>query len=250
MIKIQGNRNLSLGILSCALMFTAAACGPMGSATSGGANSSPSSKAHQITASVTVPIEAGSSGKGAKAFGNNPLVVQPGTVVTWVNNDSSVHTATSNTGAWDSGMLASGKTYSHTFDRPGTYAYHCAVTGAQSMSGVIHVANPTDDPSDPSDTDPTITPGNPMNPISGNPGSGMNPMPGDDPSSSWTPPQTQAQQKPYPKPYPTKPYPKPYPTKKPYPQPRPTLGSGNGGGSGWNGGGGGMGDSDNPYPTH
>ena len=55
------------------------------------------------------------------------ITVAPGTTVVWTNADSFAHTVTSDTKAWDSGMLAPGKTFSHTFDKPGRYPYHCAV---------------------------------------------------------------------------------------------------------------------------
>jgi plastocyanin len=54
------------------------------------------------------------------------LVVSPGTGVTWVNTGRFRHTATSDTGLWDSPALASGQTFSITAPQePGAYAYHC-----------------------------------------------------------------------------------------------------------------------------
>jgi plastocyanin len=90
-------------------------------------------------AGVTVQIPANAAGQGAAAFGQNPLVVPVGTTVTWVNNDSVPHTATSDTGVWDSGTLAPGQSFSFTFNTPGTFSYFCMIHGRQSMSGVIQV---------------------------------------------------------------------------------------------------------------
>ena len=89
------------------------------------------------TASVSIP--AGAQGQGPAAYGVNPLVVAMGTTVTWTNNDSIAHTTTSDTGVWDSGILAPGQSFSFTFASTGTFPYHCAIHGAASMSGTIVV---------------------------------------------------------------------------------------------------------------
>jgi plastocyanin len=89
------------------------------------------------TATVSIPV--GAVGQGPAAYGANPLVVATGTTVTWVNNDGIPHTATSDTGVWDSGILSSGQSFAFTFAQPGTYPYHCAIHGAASMSGTIVV---------------------------------------------------------------------------------------------------------------
>src|SRR5579875_178947 len=62
------------------------------------------------------------------AFSPATLTVAPGTTVTWTNKDGAAHTVTSDSGAWpDSGNLATGKSFSFTFTKGGTYAYHCAI---------------------------------------------------------------------------------------------------------------------------
>jgi|GEM_PF-1194576 len=62
------------------------------------------------------------------AFSPTTLTVPVGTTVTWTNADSTEHTVTSNTGAWaDSGPIEPSHTFSHTFTKPGTFAYHCEI---------------------------------------------------------------------------------------------------------------------------
>jgi plastocyanin len=76
---------------------------------------------------------AGAQGKtmtlSIKNFAFNPpnATVAPGTTVTWVNDDQVPHTVTANDGAFDSGTLQPGQSYSFAFDKPGTYAYHCNI---------------------------------------------------------------------------------------------------------------------------
>ena len=70
-------------------------------------------------------------------FHPDTVTVAPGTTVTWTNDDSFDHTTTSDTKLWDSGLLAPGKSYSHTFNKAGNYPYHCAVH--TFMTGTVTV---------------------------------------------------------------------------------------------------------------
>jgi len=72
------------------------------------------------------------------SFSPTTLTVKVGTTVKWTNSGPSAHTATSNTGTWDSGQLSSptsggaygggsaGGTFQYTFTATGTYPYHCS----------------------------------------------------------------------------------------------------------------------------
>lgn len=66
------------------------------------------------------------------------FTVVAGTTVCWRNQDGWTHTVTSNTGVFDSGVIALGDTFSFTFDAAGSYAYHCELHPA--MAGTINVA--------------------------------------------------------------------------------------------------------------
>ena len=71
------------------------------------------------------------------AFAPATLTITAGDTVTWTNDDPVIHTATSTTGAFDSGDLAQGESYSFTFTTPGTYDYLC--TPHPTMTGRIVV---------------------------------------------------------------------------------------------------------------
>ncbi len=60
------------------------------------------------------------------AFAPSTLTVKVGQTVIWANNDSVVHTVTSDHGIWDSGDLMPGKSFTLTFDKPGKFTYHCS----------------------------------------------------------------------------------------------------------------------------
>jgi plastocyanin len=59
------------------------------------------------------------------AFGTATLTIRAGDTVTWNNADDRPHTVTSEDGAFDSGNLDEGASFSFTFSEPGTYAYLC-----------------------------------------------------------------------------------------------------------------------------
>jgi len=45
----------------------------------------------------------------------------------WTNNDTIAHTSTADGGAWNSGTIAAGGTFSRTFTAAGSFPYHCAI---------------------------------------------------------------------------------------------------------------------------
>jgi plastocyanin len=66
------------------------------------------------------------------------ITVKKGATVTWTNNDDVAHTVTADSGnAFDSGNMDKGKTFSHTFNTAGTFAYHC--TYHSNMHGKVVV---------------------------------------------------------------------------------------------------------------
>lgn len=85
------------------------------------------------------------------AFDPEQLEVEAGTTVTWRQTDPGAHTVTSGTveqgsagvtaqpdERFDSGNLATGETFEHTFTEPGTYPYYCEIHPA-TMRGEIRV---------------------------------------------------------------------------------------------------------------
>jgi len=59
------------------------------------------------------------------AFGPDNISVPVGTSVTWTNQGDVQHTASSDSGLFDSGLLSNGDSFSYTFSSPGTYNYFC-----------------------------------------------------------------------------------------------------------------------------
>ena len=84
---------------------------------------------------VTIPAGAGTppsgwTGSGKTTYGFNPdsitVVIGKNNTVYWTNDDTSIHTATSDTsGGFDTGNINAGSSAQFTFTTPGTYTYHC-----------------------------------------------------------------------------------------------------------------------------
>jgi len=111
----------------------AAACVMMTSC--GGGKSSPTMPSGPTGATIHIP--AGAAPLTTTAYAPNPVNVQVGATVTWVNDDSESHTSTSSAGAWDSGSLPPGARFSFTFQTVGSFNYQCLVH--PNMVGTVNV---------------------------------------------------------------------------------------------------------------
>jgi len=92
----------------------------------------------------------GPSGPGANevwlqniAFNPASRSIAVGTTITWTNKDNVTHTVTSGapgspSGAFDSGNMGNGATFTHTFSSAGAFPYYCRIHGA-AMTGMITV---------------------------------------------------------------------------------------------------------------
>jgi plastocyanin len=71
------------------------------------------------------------------AYDPDPVTIEAGGKVIWLNQDSAPHTATAEDGSFDTGTLQQGKLKSETFKTPGTYTYVCQIH--PSMRGTVVV---------------------------------------------------------------------------------------------------------------
>jgi plastocyanin len=94
-------------------------------------------------ATTSVSIVPGSSALTTNAYQPNPVQVSTGATVTWTNDDAQPHTATSGQnaapdGRFDSGIMAPGATFEHTFTEAGEYPYFCLLH--PNMVGTVSVS--------------------------------------------------------------------------------------------------------------
>jgi plastocyanin len=71
------------------------------------------------------------------AFDPATVTISAGESVTWTNEDSAGHTVVADNGEFKSDTLGNGGSFSFTFDKAGTYPYHCSIH--PSMKGTVVV---------------------------------------------------------------------------------------------------------------
>jgi plastocyanin len=116
-------------LLVAAVAIIAAACNGTGS-TAYGAPASTTATTTAATATNAATIRGFS-------FQPDVLKVKVGAKVTWTNDDTVAHTVTADTNSFASGNLQPGGSFSFTFTRPGTYAYHCSIHPSMHGSVVV-----------------------------------------------------------------------------------------------------------------
>lgn len=95
------------------------------------------------SATASNRVTAGKATVKVSSFQFEPkvLTISAGTTVQWVN-EGGRHTVEADNGSFKSDTLTDGKTFEHTFDKPGTYPYHCSFhgeSGGKDMAGKIVV---------------------------------------------------------------------------------------------------------------
>ena len=91
---------------------------------------------------ISVSTVPGSSALTTDAYQPNPVQVSVGGTVTWTNDDTQPHTATSGEavtpdGNFDSGIMAPAATFDFTFTEAGEYPYFCLLH--PNMVGTVSV---------------------------------------------------------------------------------------------------------------
>ena len=111
--------------------------------TTGAGNATNATTAGTSGGGNTVSIVPGSSTLTDTAYQPNPVQVSVGTTVTWTNDDAQPHTVSSGQnatpdGTFDSGIMAPGATFEHTFTEAGEFPYFCLLH--PNMVGTVSVS--------------------------------------------------------------------------------------------------------------
>jgi plastocyanin len=105
-----------------ALPMVAVSCRPATQASQQTLTSQPITAASQMNVSIFTDQN------GLFGFSPKVLTITVGAIVTWKNTTSVAHTVTSDDGAsFNSGIVPSGGTFTFTFKKAGSYAYHCDI---------------------------------------------------------------------------------------------------------------------------
>ena len=124
-----------------ALALGLVACGGGGDTTVTEITAEPESSSQPSGGNAPAP--SGDAVRSAKveiedfAYDPDPVTIEEGGKVIWINRDSAPHTATAEDGSFDTGVLEEGKLKSETFKEPGTYTYVCSIH--PQMHGTIEV---------------------------------------------------------------------------------------------------------------
>jgi plastocyanin len=131
-------------LLAPVLIVTAlalAACGSGGEETESGSEATMGAATTGTTGNGPAP--SGEAERSAKVeiveytYDPDPVTVQVGGKVIWLNQDTAPHTATADDGSFDTGTLERGKLKSETFKQAGTYTYFCEIH--PTMHGTVEV---------------------------------------------------------------------------------------------------------------
>jgi plastocyanin len=131
-------------LLTPALIVTALALAACGS--DGGGETASDSEAGSTPTTGAGGNGAAPSGEAERSakveiveftYGPDPVTVQAGGKVIWLNQDTAPHTATADDGSFDTGTLERGKLKSETFKKAGTFTYFCEIH--PTMHGTVEV---------------------------------------------------------------------------------------------------------------
>jgi plastocyanin len=92
------------------------------------ATSAPSTSVPINPPATSAPVVSGSEVKvdiSGFAFNPGTITIKVGQTVTWTNNDSVSHNVKADDGSFSSSTLATGDSFSFTFNTAGTYTYKC-----------------------------------------------------------------------------------------------------------------------------
>ena len=121
-------------LLAAAAMLIAASCSSSSPTTTPGiAQTSP--PAGQTPGPDFTPGKTADVSIQNFAFSPVTITITTGTTVTWTNNDGATHTVTSDSGVFDNGNIANGKTYSRYFQSGRNICISLCVTSQYEGDG-------------------------------------------------------------------------------------------------------------------
>jgi plastocyanin len=111
--------------------------------TGAGGNATNATNTGATGGSTSVSIVSGASTLTTDAYSPNPIQVSVGSTVTWTNNDAQAHTVNSGTsptqsGLFDSPIMAPQTTFEYTFTEAGEVPYFCILH--PNMVGTVTVS--------------------------------------------------------------------------------------------------------------
>ncbi len=143
MVRMRLSRALLVLVLA-SLTLALAACGDDDNGDggdTGATTTAPTTTAPEPSGNASAP-----SGDAVRAekveiveftYDRDPVTIEAGGKVTWINRDAAPHTATADDGSFDTGTLEMGKLKSESFKEAGSYPYFCEIH--PDMRGTVEV---------------------------------------------------------------------------------------------------------------
>ncbi len=136
---------LVLAIASLAIAFSACGDDDNGDGGDGGAATAPATTEPEggTPAGGNAPAPSGDAVRAEKVeiveftYDPDPVTIEEGGKVIWINRDAAPHTATADDGSFDTGTLEMGKLKSESFKEAGSYPYFCEIH--PDMRGTVEV---------------------------------------------------------------------------------------------------------------
>ena len=121
--EVNMKKTLFIGLLVIAVLIS-------------GCTTTTTTRPAETTPVTTTPAPVSVAIKNS-AFVPDIVEISKGTTVIWTNDDGVPHTVTSISGAFDSGNINPGQTYSYTFNQAGPFEYRCANHPSMTHGKVI-----------------------------------------------------------------------------------------------------------------
>jgi plastocyanin len=118
-------------LIAAALMLIAIQTVPVQSSASG---SLPQPAAPHLVPDQVISIDFG--GALGETYSPAEVRISPGDSIQWLG-DFAMHPLVSDDGLWQT--VNAGSQFTHTFDQPGVYPYHCSTHSAFGMKGTVTV---------------------------------------------------------------------------------------------------------------
>lgn len=126
MVVTRRHRALLSATAGLVLALTAAGCGSAGTSSSSRTATSSGSATTKRAARTPATVKAVLVAISNFAYAPKTITVRARTKITWINHDSTAHTATATDHAFDTGTINPGASRSVTVTKPGIYQYICS----------------------------------------------------------------------------------------------------------------------------
>jgi plastocyanin len=138
--RIKRSISLLLGVALIAAGLAACGGGDTGGTPNAGTPTTEAEPSGNAAAPSGDAVRSAKVEISASGYDPDPVTIETGGKVIWINRDSTTHTARAGDGSFDTGPIKEGKIKSETFKQPGTYEYFSS--SDPQLHGTVVVVEP------------------------------------------------------------------------------------------------------------